>query len=188
MKTRELSVLTKTRTFSLIEATIIHVNHYYESEILRTLPVWHRFSFGTLRHTELVFRLTDGREVFLHTINHRLPVYKGKKVEVIMADNKVLGFHDPQIEEYYITSDSIVSDLKLMYPKYISFLILMGLYVLMALNFIWGNSVVDSYITENQWAFWSMIVFFVGSWIVRILLEKYLEHQIDGLINDEDSY
>lgn len=99
-----MKVMNRNLDIQLSPATILKVNNYEKLNASenKLLPVNSKGS-----QTDIVFQLKDSDKTLPLSVRHlQLPLYKEQEVDIISANQFIIGFVDVKSEEYYyLTND-----------------------------------------------------------------------------------
>jgi len=147
----------------LSPATIVHVNKHNRPGIFTTDP----------QHANVVFKLKASDKILpLEVHNMKLPLYTTQEVEIISANQFIIGYVDIKSEEYYyLTND---------------FYKAAGIGFIDIVSWLTGILVVGGMLTiiKNEYAALFAFVLLFAIWILNLTLKTIVNRKIENNMDE----
>ncbi len=168
-KISQMKVLNRNLDIQLSPATILKVNNYSKVD-----GVHNKLSPSTLKksQTEIVFQLKDSDKTLpLSVHNLQLPLYNEQEVDIISANEFIIGFVDIKKEEYYyLTNDFYKAAGMKFFDMLTWFAGIMGTIVILS-------------IVKNMYAPVYAITMLTLTWTLNIILKEVFNRKIESSID-----
>jgi len=166
-----VKVLDKEVSIELHPATVMQVDKYARTGIFtddRFLP----FTANAL-HTNIVFQLKDTEATQpLNVRDVQLPLYNKQEVDIISANEFIIGYVDVKNEEYYYITNNFCKVMGLTIPVFFTWII--GI----------TAAVTAMIIIKNNYAPLFATMLLVVTWLMHISIKFILNRKIENEIDE----
>jgi hypothetical protein len=165
-----MKVLNRSLDIQLCAATILKVNNYEkpnDSEH-KLLP----FNFNRSQ-TDIVFQLKDSDKTLSLSVNDlQFPLYIDQEVDIISANQFIIGFVDVKSEEYYYLTNDFCKAAGLKFLE----------------SFTWFAGILASVmilrVTKNMYAPVYAITLLTFTWTLNIIMKEVFNRKIENAIDE----
>jgi hypothetical protein len=165
-----MKILNKDLDIQLLPATIVQIDKYAKTGILRDerfVP----FSINQF-YTNIVFQLQQtGKTLPLDVKNIQLPLYNKQEVDIISANQFIIGYVDVKSEEYYYITNDFYKAAGMQFLEVLTWLV----------SIIATITILT--IIKNSYALLFACSLLMLTWLANIIIKSVLNKKIENAID-----